>query len=148
MKCCSLPALETGVMSIPNKMFSVNNSKVPVLYFCSSMRDRMDECRGASRNIKCVWSWKCVGKNAYQIETICRLRCEKEFRLQSSSIQFSDFVHVVLLGVQRPGLDTCFWFKCSMWFSSQFCIQVQWNTRVNLNLWSKKIPLHLLVCLW
>lgn len=44
--------------------------------------------------------------------TLCRLSSEKEFRLQGSSIQLSDFVHVVLLGVQRPGLDTCFWLKC------------------------------------
>lgn len=53
MKYSSLSALETGVMSIPNK-FSVSNSKVAVLYFCSSVRDRRDECWGATRNIKCV----------------------------------------------------------------------------------------------
>lgn len=54
MKYSSLSALETGVMSIPNKKFSVSNSKVAVPYFCGSVRDRRDECWGATRNIKCV----------------------------------------------------------------------------------------------
>lgn len=55
MKCSSLTALETRIISIHlNKRYCISNSKVAVLYFYGSVKERMDECLGANMKIKCA----------------------------------------------------------------------------------------------